>query len=72
MLVLKKGEGYKLGAKIMTNKNQNLLQKDKISRRWQRLLSNTCSASNLLLPTGMTRLGEAIDLSDSRAVCLLK
>lgn len=42
----------------MTSKNHDVLQKDEISRRWQRLLSNTRSASNLLLATGLMSLGE--------------
>lgn len=58
MLALKKGEEHILDARIMTSKNHDVLQKDKISRRWQRLLSNTRSASNLLLATGLMSLGE--------------
>lgn len=58
VLALKKGEEHILDARIMTSKNHDVLQKDEISRRWQRLLSNTRSASNLLLATGLMSLGE--------------
>ena len=56
----------------MTSRNRDVLQKDKISRRWRRLPSSTRRASDLLLPTGRTSLGEEVDFSDSRAVSPLK